>query len=226
LTLHQFSQLSFSNLLQTQEKAGKLRKIHLFFPRLGSASFCADGAGVGVRSIRTIGFTGDRVPLKSILFVCLGNICRSPAAQGIAQSLIDQRGWSKFLAVDSAGTSNYQLGKPADPHMQRAAHARGYLLQTRSKQLTERMIRDNDLVVAMDRDNFREIFLISRGEPANVRLLSEYLDGTWPRDVPDPYQGPEQGFEYVLDMLESALPSILDSLQSDVAPVGIGAEPT
>lgn len=150
--------------------------------------------------------------MKRILFVCLGNICRSPAAHGIAESLIASRGWGDRISVDSAGTSNYQVGKPADPYMQRAALSRGYCLQTRSKQLTDRMIRDHDLVIAMDRDNYREIHLISRGNPPNVRLLSEYLDASWPRDVPDPYQGPEQGFEYVLDMLESALPAILDAV--------------
>ncbi len=150
--------------------------------------------------------------MKRILFVCLGNICRSPAAQGIAHALIERRGWSEWLAVDSAGTSNYQVGKPADPLMQRAAQARGYQLLSRSKQLTDRMIRENDLVVAMDRENYREIHLISRQESRNIRLLSEFLDDSWPRDVPDPYQGPEQGFEFVLDMLESALPAILDSI--------------
>jgi protein-tyrosine phosphatase len=152
--------------------------------------------------------------LKRILFVCLGNICRSPAAHGIAESMIAVRGWGERISVDSAGTSNYQVGKPADPYMQRAAQARGYSLQTRSKQLTDRMIREHDLVIAMDRDNYREIHLISRSNPSNVRLLSDYLDARWPRDVPDPYQGPEQGFGYVLDMLESALPAILDSLDS------------
>ncbi|MFN9436408.1 MAG: hypothetical protein ACK6DC_15895, partial [Planctomycetota bacterium] len=76
----------------------------------------------------------------------------------------------------------------------------------------DRMIRENDLVVAMDRENYREIHLISRQESRNIRLLSEFLDDSWPRDVPDPYQGPEQGFEFVLDMLESALPAILDSI--------------
>ncbi len=149
--------------------------------------------------------------MKRILFVCLGNICRSPAAHVIAESMIASRGLGERISVESAGTSNYQVGKPADPHMQRAAQARGYSLQTRSKQLTDRMIREHDLVIAMDRNNYREIHLISRGNPSNVRLLSEYLDSSWPRDVPDPYQGPEQGFEYVLDMLESALPVILDS---------------
>jgi protein-tyrosine phosphatase len=151
-------------------------------------------------------------PVKRILFVCLGNICRSPAAQGIAQWLIEQRGWTDCVSVDSAGTSNYQAGRPADPLMQRAAQARGYQLLSRSKQLNERMIRENGLVIAMDRENYREIHLISRGEMGHIRLLSEFLDDRWPRDVPDPYRGPEQGFEFVLDMLESALPAILDSI--------------
>jgi protein-tyrosine phosphatase len=156
--------------------------------------------------------------MKRILFVCLGNICRSPAAEGIAQALLEQQGLADAICVDSAGTSNYQVGKPADPMMQSAALSRGYELRTRSKQLTERMVRDADLVIAMDRDNFREILAISRGEPGHVRLLSEFLDGAWPRDVPDPYRGPETGFEFVLDMLEAACPKILGSLAAPPPP--------
>lgn len=163
--------------------------------------------------------------MKRLLFVCLGNICRSPAAHGIAELLIAQRGWANRIAVESAGTSNYQVGKPADPQMQRAAQARGYLLQNRSKQLTPQMIQENDLVIAMDRDNFREIHLISRCHPTHVRLLSEFLDAQWPRDVPDPYRGPDQGFEFVLDMLETALPAILDSLFLAIETDGHGPSP-
>jgi protein-tyrosine phosphatase len=116
------------------------------------------------------------------------------------------------LSVDSAGTANYQIGKPPDPSMRKAAMARGYLLETEAKQLTANMVRESHLVIAMDRENLREIFQIARGEPKQVKMLSDFLDDDWPRDVPDPYRGPEQGFEYVLDMLEKACPAILDSM--------------
>ncbi len=150
--------------------------------------------------------------MKKILFVCLGNICRSPAADGITKALVERRGLADRVLVDSAGTANYQVGKGADPRMFTAAGRRGYDLQTRAKQLTPAMIREHDLVIAMDRENLREIILISRGDPNHVRLLSDFLGPSWPRDVPDPYQGDEAGFEYVLDMLEEACPNILDSL--------------
>lgn len=180
-----------------------------------------------MRSIGTKGFPGGFF-LKRVLFVCLGNICRSPAAHGIMQTLILRGGLVDAVAVDSAGTSNYQIGKPPDPSMQRAALARGYELATRSKQLTDRMVRESDLVIAMDRDNFREIHSIARGDPEHIRLLSEFLDPSWPRDVPDPYRGPDQGFEFVLDMLETACPVILESIRVTLDEAGRQApdEPT
>lgn len=149
-----------------------------------------------------------------ILFVCLGNICRSPAAQAIAQAQIERRGLGDSIGVDSAGTASFRVGMPADPQILLAARSRGYTVDTRSKQLTERMVREHQWVIAMDRDNFRDIHAISRGDSGNVRLLSDYLGPNWPRDVPDPYRGPEQGFEFVLDMLEVACPIILDSVRA------------
>lgn len=147
--------------------------------------------------------------MKRLLFVCLGNICRSPAAHGISESLIAQHGLGDAVAVNSAGTANYQIGKPADARMQLAAGKRGYELRTLAKQLTPPMIAEHDVVIAMDRENYRDIFDIARGEPKHVRLLSDYLDESWPRDVPDPYYGGADGFDYVLDMLEAACPSLL-----------------
>lgn len=147
--------------------------------------------------------------MKRLLFVCLGNICRSPAAHGISEFLIDQYGLGEEISVDSAGTANYQIGRPADARMQLAASKRGYDLRTVAKQLTPSMVSSHDLVIAMDRENYRDIFDIARGEPSHVRMLSDYLDGSWPRDVPDPYYGGSDGFDYVLDMLEVACPSLL-----------------
>ena len=148
----------------------------------------------------------------SVLFVCLGNICRSPAAEGVLQELIRQRGLSEEILVDSAGTSSFHIGEPADRRMQQAAQQRGYELTSRSRQATARDYSKFDLIIAMDRNNYRELASLF-GEPtAKLHLLSEYLPSDAPRDVPDPYHGGPEGFATVLDMLEKASPQILDQL--------------
>lgn len=154
-------------------------------------------------------------PRKSVLFVCLGNICRSPAAEGVLQSLIADRGLSDSIRVDSAGTAGYHIGKPADPRMQAAASKRGITLTSRSRLVEPADLEKYDLVLAMDRDNYRELLsMIREGGQDHVRLLSDFLDESWPREVPDPYYGDEDGFEFVLDMLQAACPAILSSLEN------------
>jgi protein-tyrosine phosphatase len=151
---------------------------------------------------------------KSILFVCLGNICRSPAAEGVLQTLLAERGLADRIRVDSAGTAGYHVGKPADSRMLSAASKRGIALTSRSRQVIASDIQEFDLVLAMDRDNLRELMSLAREMTLDhIRLLSDFLDESWPRDVPDPYYGGQDGFEYVLDMLQAACPAILDSLE-------------
>jgi protein-tyrosine phosphatase len=134
--------------------------------------------------------------VASVLFVCLGNICRSPAAEGVLQALVDRQGISDSIHIDSAGTAGYHIGKLADPRMRVPADLKQF-----------------DLVIAMDRNNYRDLMrLTSDYKPSNVKMLSDYLDPSWPREVPDPYIGDEAGFEYVLDMLEAASPKIVDDL--------------
>lgn len=148
------------------------------------------------------------VPYR-IMFVCLGNICRSPAAQGVLETMIQKQGLEGKLQVDSAGTASYHIGKLPDARMIEAAAKRGYLLTSKAKALTKSMIAERDMVIAMDRENYAEILRIAGGQQGNVKMLSDFLDASWPRDVPDPYYGGEEGFEYVLDMLEAAGPKIL-----------------
>lgn len=147
---------------------------------------------------------------KKILFVCLGNICRSPAAEGVLQFVA--RHSQADIQVDSAGTSSFHIGEPADKRMRAAAAKRGYDLTSRSRMVTRRDLREFDLVVAMDRNNFRELSILAGGPNRKLKMLSEYLEEGWPRDVPDPYYGGEDGFEKVLDMLEAACPKIIASL--------------
>lgn len=148
---------------------------------------------------------------KKILFVCLGNICRSPAAEGVLH-FFAQRAQADVL-IDSAGTSSFHIGEPADKRMRAAASKRGYDLTSRSRMVTRRDLTDFDLVIAMDRNNFRELSILAGGPNRKLKLLSDYLEEGSPRDVPDPYYDGDEGFENVLDMLEAACPKILASLQ-------------
>ncbi len=148
---------------------------------------------------------------KSILFVCLGNICRSPTGEGVMQHLVDQRELKTEVTVDSAGTIGYHEGNPTDRRMQDHASKRGYDLTSRSRKITVEDIKRFDLVIAMDRQNLADIMSIDSGA-TNVKLLSDFLDDHWPVDVPDPYYGGAEGFETVLDMIEAACPTIIESL--------------
>ena len=148
---------------------------------------------------------------RSVLFVCLGNVCRSPAAEGVMHHVVEHRGLGHQVFVDSAGTISYHAGEGADRRMRAAALRRGYDLTSRSRPITVDDAERFDLILAMDRSNHADILDHLDGRPANVRLFSEFLDDG-PIDVPDPYYGGEQGFEQVLDLIEQACPRILDHL--------------
>lgn len=148
---------------------------------------------------------------RSVLFVCLGNICRSPTGEGVLQHLVQDRGLEQQIRVDSAGTIGYHEGNQADSRMRDHASKRGYSLESRSRKIVEADLESFDLIIAMDRSNFSDIMSID-SEALNVRLLSDYLDDNWPKDVPDPYYGGAEGFETVLDMIEAACPEILQYL--------------
>ena len=150
---------------------------------------------------------------QSVLFVCLGNICRSPAAEGILQALVDEQDRQAEVVVDSAGTAGYHDGKRADARMIAAAKNRGIDLTSISRKLLPTDLDQFDLVIAMDRENLADIQRLSSDPTATIKLLSEYLGDDWPSDVPDPYYGGGDGFEYVLDMLAAACPAILDELR-------------
>ncbi|QDV27007.1 low molecular weight protein-tyrosine-phosphatase [Aureliella helgolandensis] len=151
---------------------------------------------------------------KRILFVCLGNICRSPAAEGVLQHLAEQLGVQDELEVDSAGTSSYHIGEPADKRMRTAAAKRGIELTSRSRMASSRDFAAFDLIVAMDKSNLRELHGLANGGEGKLRLLSDYLDDSWPEEVPDPYYGGDEGFDEVLDMLVAAGPKLLAELQN------------
>ncbi|GBH28318.1 low molecular weight protein-tyrosine-phosphatase [Burkholderia vietnamiensis] len=155
----------------------------------------------------------------AICFVCLGNICRSPTAEGVMRHQIDAAGLADRIAVDSAGTGDWHVGGPPDTRAQAAARTRGYDLSTlRARQVSAADFEAFDLLLAMDEANFAE--LRRRCPPRHrdkVRLLMEFAPGATATEVADPYFGGAHGFEQVLDQVEHACAGLLDTLRRDVA---------
>jgi protein-tyrosine phosphatase len=152
----------------------------------------------------------------SVLFVCMGNICRSPTAEGVFRKLAAELAPGTPIEIDSAGTHDYHVGEPPDPRAIAAAARRGIdLTPLRARQVAEADFRRFDLVVAMDRLN-REVLLDRSPEPyrERVRLLLDFSPVAGIEDVPDPYYGGPVGFERVLDLVEEAAQGLLDEVLS------------
>ena len=154
---------------------------------------------------------------RSVLFVCLGNICRSPAAEAVLRTTVDDAAAGDAaveIRIDSAGTIAAHAGEPADPRMRAAGRKRGHELTSIARQVTKADLEPGrfDWVIAMDRENLAELRRLAPQPATRIGLLSEFLDAPWPQDVPDPYYGGADGFEFVLDMLEAAAPRILHRL--------------
>jgi protein-tyrosine phosphatase len=143
-----------------------------------------------------------------ILFVCMGNICRSPTAEGVMRRLIADAGLD--IEVDSAGTGGWHVGEPPDERATLAARRRGVTLEGAARQVRPADFRRFDLLVAMDRSNLRQLLDMAPDDEtaAKVRLLVADAD------VPDPYYGGDRGFETVLDMVEAACRGLLDELRA------------
>ncbi|TVP95269.1 MAG: low molecular weight phosphotyrosine protein phosphatase [Planctomycetaceae bacterium] len=151
---------------------------------------------------------------RSVLFVCLGNICRSPAAEAVLRTAAGDA--AVEVRIDSAGTIAAHAGEPADPRMRAAGRKRGHALTSIARQVTVADLEPGrfDRVIAMDRENLAELRRLAPQPATRISLLSEFLESPWPQDVPDPYYGGADGFEFVLDMLEAAAPKILHSLSN------------
>jgi protein-tyrosine phosphatase len=150
-----------------------------------------------------------------ILFVCLGNICRSPTAEAVVRALAALEAPELGLEVDSAGTAGYHGGEPPDPRMRAAAARRGYDLNTLRARIVEpRDFERFDLILAMDREN---LAVLQRRAPESgrerVRLFLEFAPHGERDEVPDPYYGGPNGFEEVLDLVEAAARGLLSYLR-------------
>lgn len=149
-----------------------------------------------------------------ILFVCLGNICRSPTAEGVMKGLAAREGLSGEIEIDSAGTGDWHVGSPADTRATKAAATRGIVLTSRARQVTVDDFEDFDVIVAMDRSNHADLVVLGGGDSGRVRLLREIAGDDDP-DVPDPYYGGDDGFNEVLDIIERGCEALLAEVRPD-----------
>jgi protein-tyrosine phosphatase len=161
-----------------------------------------------------------RLAARRVLFVCMGNICRSPTAEGVFRKLLAERAPDLDVQVDSAGTHGYHVGEPPDPRARRAAERRGVDLSSlRCRRVTAEDFEHFELVLAMDEQN-RQFLLeacpVERHD--RVRLFLEFAPHLGRSEVPDPYYGSALGFEHVLDLVEEAGVGLLEYLRQTSAP--------
>ena len=153
---------------------------------------------------------------KKILFVCLGNICRSPAAEGVFKKKIKDRNLENLFTVDSAGTGSWHVGNLADPRMRETALTRGIELTSRSRKIQENDLYEFDYILVMDSDNLNAVKSLIKDKlnPINskIKLILSYSKDSKLVEVPDPYYGGQNGFEKVLDLLDEAIDRLIDSL--------------
>lgn len=150
-----------------------------------------------------------------ILFVCMGNICRSPTAHGVFRRLVEDQGLAHRVHIESAGTHAYHVGESPDSRSQGAANRRGVdISDLRARQVTVEDFEAFDYVLAMDKDNLAHLkYLAPEAHRDKVRLFLEFSRSRWTKEVPDPYFGGDRGFEKVLDLVESGAEGLLEHIR-------------
>jgi len=160
----------------------------------------------------------------SVLMVCMGNICRSPTAEGVLRHLVREAQLDGLVQIDSAGTLDYHVGSPPDERSRRHAQKRGYDLSTlRARQVHNTDFEQFDLILAMDWHNLEELRALCPPEHRHkLRRLMEFAPPGWSEVVADPYYGDQDSFESVLDHVEEACRGLLDHVRATLAPRGRG----
>lgn len=158
------------------------------------------------------------LPLVKVLFVCTGNICRSPTAEGVFAELVRRAHLDGMIQADSAGTHNYHVGEAPDQRSYAAALDRGVDIgHLRARRVRAEDFRDFDLIIAMDHGHHRDLSrLCPPGQEHRLRLFLDFAPHLSSREVPDPYYGDENGFERVLDLCEAAATGLLDHIRREL----------
>ncbi len=151
---------------------------------------------------------------KKVLFVCLGNICRSPMAEGVFRKLVAEKGLEKSFHIDSAGTSGYHQGELPDARMRMHASRRGYHLTSLSRRVQPEDLEEFDWIIAMDDHNVERLHGMARSpeQAAKIKKMTEFSRRFEAKEIPDPYYGGDSGFEHVIDLLEDACEGLLEKL--------------
>ena len=159
--------------------------------------------------------------MVSVLFVCLGNICRSPTAEGVFRRVCQEQGVADQIRIDSAGTANWHAGKPPDARAVMTAKGRGVDISgLRARQATAADFYDFDFVIAMDDSNVEDLKILRPVDaPAELHRFLAFAGSDAPRDVPDPYYGGDEGFEQVLDLITEASRGLLNHLRTADRPL-------
>ena len=159
----------------------------------------------------------DRKPFR-VLFICMGNICRSPAAEIVFRKQVAEAGLADAIDIDSAGTIGYHAGKGPDPRMADTLRRRGYPIAGRSRQVTARDLAEFDLILAADEENLADLRRLDRAgiHRDKIRLLTDSCVEKEATYVPDPYYGGQQGFEAVADLVEDACGGLLEEIRGKV----------
>jgi protein-tyrosine phosphatase len=152
--------------------------------------------------------------MKRIMFVCLGNICRSPAAEAVFLHTAKERGIEHKYFADSSGTASYHIGSPPDARMRKAAEARGISIAHLGQQLKRTHLQQFDLILCMDQDNLSDARSLTRNpeELDKIKLFRDF-DPNGKGDVPDPYYGGPDGFDKVIDIVTRCSEALLDAME-------------
>jgi protein-tyrosine phosphatase len=161
----------------------------------------------------------ERIAMIKVLFVCMGNICRSPAAEGIFKKFVADANLERKISIDSAGTIGYHTGELPDSRMRKHALTRGYILDSRARQFNPKQdFEEFDYIVTMDNENYSDIKKLDIKKLYNDKILKmgDYISDKNVSEVPDPYYGGSEGFEYVINILENGSKNLLTKIKADL----------